>query len=359
MGEEHIEYKYKGAMQKLEGQLSQMAAQRMTAEDDFAARQKQEQERADKYRAKYESVKQHVKTLEMQKTEYTRVNEQLRQQNNQFRAMITQLQNQLRAMQNQSVPQNQMMGQADPYGQMGGAHGHGSVHSGNSDMDAMSHNMHNMANAHGHGHPHGNGNGNNPMMNDHARDPFGQGHGQAQGHGHRGQGGGLGLGGGGFGNGMNGSMRNVNEREAANVSGSMADLGAGSSLNNLNSGLVPSAQRELWGKRTKVISDKGTKKRILVEWHFVTSDGQSHTVVLQHTQDTKPKTRRMLWVDGSEKYNNKSSASSFRVEIDKDVVVVSIDQLDHYQYRLTVNNASYEDAFALWQATQQPQAQQR
>merc|ERR1712013_328562 len=359
MGEEHIEYKYKGAMQKLEGQLSQMAAQRMTAEDDFAARQKQEQERADKYRAKYESVKQHVKTLEMQKTEYTRVNEQLRQQNNQFRAMITQLQNQLRAMQNQSVPQNQMMGQADPYGQMGGAHGHGSVHSGSSDMDAMSHNMHNMANAHGHGHPHGNGNGNNPMMNDHARDPFGQGHGQAQGHGHRGQGGGLGLGGGGFGNGMNGSMRNVNEREAPNVSGSMADLGAGSSLNNLNSGLVPSAQRELWGKRTKVISDKGTKKRILVEWHFVTSDGQSHTVVLQHTQDTKPKTRRMLWVDGSEKYNNKSSASSFRVEIDKDVVVVSIDQLDHYQYRLTVNNASYEDAFALWQATQQPQAQQR
>merc|ERR1719295_1301086 len=96
--EQHVEFKYKGQVQRLETELSKMAAQRMTLEDDFAARQKQEQERADKYRAKYESVKQHVKTLQVQQTEYTRVNQQLRTQNNQFRAMITQLQNQLRAM---------------------------------------------------------------------------------------------------------------------------------------------------------------------------------------------------------------------------------------------------------------------
>merc|ERR1719445_1048027 len=111
---------------------------------------------------------------------------------------------------------------------------------------------------------------------------------------------------------------------------------------------MDSRPEELWGKSTKVISEKGSKKRVLVEWHFVTSDNQPHTVVLQHTQDTRPKTRRMLWVDGSEKYNNKSSASSFRIEIDKDVVVVSIDQLEEYQYRLTVNNASYADAFEQW-----------
>merc|ERR1719471_2835457 len=81
----------------------------LTMEDDFAQRQKQEQERADKYRAKYESVKQHVKTLEMQKTEYTRVNNELRAQNNSFRTMITQLQNQLKmiSMQQQQQPQQQ------------------------------------------------------------------------------------------------------------------------------------------------------------------------------------------------------------------------------------------------------------
>merc|ERR1719148_505331 len=124
--EEHIEFKYRGNMQKLQAEMSQMAAQQMTEADDNAARQKGEQERADKYRAKYESVKQHVKTLEMQKTEYTRVNMQLRTQNNQFRAMITQLQkdnvalqgqqnqNQPRAMPN--MPNMQMGGQ----GQMGG-----------------------------------------------------------------------------------------------------------------------------------------------------------------------------------------------------------------------------------------------
>merc|ERR1719361_2653625 len=112
-------------------------------------------------------------------------------------------------------------------------------------------------------------------------------------------------------------------------------------------------EQQLWGKTTKTISEKGSKKRVLVEWHFVTSDDQPHTVILQHTQDTRLKTRRMLWVDGSEKYNNKSSASSFRIEIDKDVVVVSIDQLEEYQYRLTVNNASYHDAFKQWQQKMQ------
>jgi len=96
--EQHVEFKYKGEMQRLLTELSKMATQRVTMEDEFGARRKAEQERADKYRAKYESVKQHVKTLEMNMTEYMRVNGQLRQQNNQFRTMITQLQNHLRAM---------------------------------------------------------------------------------------------------------------------------------------------------------------------------------------------------------------------------------------------------------------------
>merc|ERR1712048_613853 len=92
------------------------------------------------------------------------------------------------------------------------------------------------------------------------------------------------------------------------------------------------------------------KKRVLVEWHFVTSDSMPHTVVLQHTQDQKPKTRRMLWVDGSEKYNNKSSASSFRVEIDKDVVVVSIfNHVESYEYAMTMNNVTFQDALKTYE----------
>ena len=56
-------------------------------------RTKAEQEIPDQYRAKYESFK-HVKTLEAQQQEYTRVNEQLHEQNDQFRE-ITQTQMQI------------------------------------------------------------------------------------------------------------------------------------------------------------------------------------------------------------------------------------------------------------------------
>merc|ERR1712228_453585 len=231
------------------------------------------------YRAKYESVKQHVKTLEMQKTEYTRVNNELRGQNNSFRTMITQLQNQLKmiSMQQQNGQQNNRQPppqQPSNMQQQQQQQAHGQQ---NNNFNRM--------------HPQQQNGGNyNPLMN----------------------------GGGG------------------------AD----------NDDQIPQRHQQLWGKSTKTISQKGTKKRVLIEWHFVTSDSMPHTVVLQHTQDQKPKTRRMLWVDGSKKYNNKSSASSFRIEIDKDVVVVTIDQMESYQYRLTINNASYSDAFKLWEQRQ-------
>eukprot|EP01083_Nonionella_stella_P075743 206010_1 len=105
---------------------------------------------------------------------------------------------------------------------------------------------------------------------------------------------------------------------------------------------------ELWGKRTKVISEKRTKKRVLIEWHFVLQR-IPHEIAFQHTQDMKTKTRRMLWVDGTEKYNNKSSASSFRIEMDDDVIVVCIDRTEHdYQYRLTLNTLSLTNAFERW-----------
>eukprot|EP01084_Bolivina_argentea_P305535 527834_1 len=80
----------------LEERLSKMVVARITMEDDYQQRFKQEQERADEFRSRYESVKQHMKVLEMQKGEYTKVNAQLTQQNNEFRGMITQLQTQLK-----------------------------------------------------------------------------------------------------------------------------------------------------------------------------------------------------------------------------------------------------------------------
>ncbi|ETO16187.1 hypothetical protein RFI_21168 [Reticulomyxa filosa] len=74
-----------------------------------------------------------------------------------------------------------------------------------------------------------------------------------------------------------------------------------------------------------------------------------HTIVLQHTQDNKAKTRRMLWVDGGEKYNNKSTASSFRIDIDRDVVVVTIELIgNEYQYRVAINGLNYSDAYQNW-----------
>merc|ERR1712176_1282930 len=119
--EQHVEFKYKTQVKKLEEQLSKMKIDHLTVEDEFQQKQKSEQERADKYRAKYESVKQHVKTLEMQKVEYTRVNIQLRQQNNQFRGMITQLQNQLKMMSGQQngampMPQQNKLNNVPPPG---------------------------------------------------------------------------------------------------------------------------------------------------------------------------------------------------------------------------------------------------
>ena len=410
--QQHAEYQARQQLKKMEDTLSKMTVQKIQMEDDFNSRMKIEQEKADKYRAKYESVKQHVKTLEMQKSEYTRVNMQLRNQNNQFRSMITQLQNQVRNgggipngqingsgrnLQNNNGGGNELLdddnddgsndGAIGPFARMNqqqqqrnGFGGRGGPPFGRGIPPRRG------IPPHGRGHPGGpgmRGRGNpmmrgrgNPMMRGRGIPPqFGRGRGNPmmRGRGNpmmRGRGrvmppqfGGNGRGNGGP-NGQhqhassvqsmpgakqNGNNNNNNDQNGHQGSKSMVDKKISNPINNS----VYKPQRDLWGKRTKTISEKGNKKRVLVEWHFVTSDNQPHTVVLQHTQDNKPKTRRMLWVDGSEKYNNKSSASSFRIEIDKDVVVVSIDYVDsQYQYRLNINAMNYTEAFNLWKSRQ-------
>ena len=105
---------------------------------------------------------------------------------------------------------------------------------------------------------------------------------------------------------------------------------------------------DIWEKRSKVIG--GTRRRILVEWHFMTSNDESHTVILQNTESAKPRTRKMLWVDGVEKYNHKTAVSSFRIEIDKDVVIITIDKMEQYHYKLQINSLSFMDAFQSFKA---------
>ena len=118
-----------------------------------------------------------------------------------------------------------------------------------------------------------------------------------------------------------------------------------------------------WAYKIKLISKKLTKERYIIEWHFVTPENKAHTIVLQHTHDArKLKTRRMLWVDGAEKYNSKSSASSFRIELDQTVVVLSIKRnvktsnnknligKNAFNYILQIDGLSYQDAYQDWKA---------
>merc|ERR1712228_128138 len=267
------------------------------------------------YRAKYESVKQHVKTLEIQKTEYTRVNNELRGQNNSFRTMITQLQNQLKMISMQQQQNGHQNNRQPPPQQQP------SNMQQQQQQQAMKQRLMHLQQQQN-------------MLQQQNRLRQQQNKQEQQQHAHGQQNNNF--------NRMHPQQQNGGNYNPLMNGGGGAD----------NDDQIPQRHQQLWGKSTKTISQKGTKKRVLIEWHFVTSDSMPHTVVLQHTQDQKPKTRRMLWVDGSEKYNNKSSASSFRIEIDKDVVVVTIDQMESYQYRLTINNASYSDAFKLWEQRQ-------
>ncbi|ETO19428.1 hypothetical protein RFI_17804 [Reticulomyxa filosa] len=88
--------RYEKQIKELQEQLSTIEANKIDVQDQWEKRVKDNQELADKFRAKYESVKQHIKTLELQHGEYTRVNEALKKQNNEFRQMITKLQQQLK-----------------------------------------------------------------------------------------------------------------------------------------------------------------------------------------------------------------------------------------------------------------------
>lgn len=89
----HSENKQKDV---IEQQCSKMSDFIFRMENEFAKREKSAQDKADKYRAKYESVRQQVKMLEFQKSEYTKVNMKLCQQKNRFCGIIAELQQKLK-----------------------------------------------------------------------------------------------------------------------------------------------------------------------------------------------------------------------------------------------------------------------
>ena len=108
-----------------------------------------------------------------------------------------------------------------------------------------------------------------------------------------------------------------------------------------------------WKRQVNVLSQKPNQRSVMVDWSFLCpSDNGKHKVQFQHTQRPgKQRTRRLLWVDGSEKYNGVSEATSFRIEIDQSVVVVEIETSnigstnENYFYNFTIDGVTFEKAY--------------
>lgn len=107
---------------------------------------------------------------------------------------------------------------------------------------------------------------------------------------------------------------------------------------------------EAWLKNLTVVSKHHKRGRnvVLVKWHFMTKNNVLHTILLQHLQDSLTKnTLRILWIDGREKYNDKSDVNSFRIEMDDGTLVVlllpSFLTTDSTDYRLTINGEQFID----------------
>eukprot|EP00486_Rosalina_sp_Unknown_P013344 CAMPEP_0201597242 /NCGR_PEP_ID=MMETSP0190_2-20130828/193788_1 /ASSEMBLY_ACC=CAM_ASM_000263 /TAXON_ID=37353 /ORGANISM="Rosalina sp." /LENGTH=292 /DNA_ID=CAMNT_0048058119 /DNA_START=101 /DNA_END=976 /DNA_ORIENTATION=+ len=68
----------------------------------------------------------------------------------------------------------------------------------------------------------------------------------------------------------------------------------------------------LWGRKINEFPTKNGKQKI-IEWRFLTPiDNEAHTLVLQHEQiKKKKKSKRMLILDGDEKYSDKSKKTEW------------------------------------------------
>lgn len=306
--------------------LSEMMDNRSIMEDRFSKRlSKIECKIAGKYRAKYDNAKHHVHTLKLEKFESSKVNQSLRLQNNKFRSIIAQLQQRLNIskkynlilhMNHKRAVSNELsMSESDFCG----------YNKITTAVDVIKNNM---------------------RKN---RKKF---HSDFQ-----------------FKEWIAEQIRFEQDMEAGINGTNCCDgkvkkrgkryIGRQQRLHQQRKQCNRSRKQnknddDLWNKRISIISTKGNKKIILIEWNFVTvNDEQPHKIMLKHTQGkecgSSAISRRMLLVDGDEKYNKTSNADSFRIEIGNNIILISIDFFDNqYQYLLTINMLSFEEAFRLW-----------
>lgn len=115
----------------------------------------------------------------------------------------------------------------------------------------------------------------------------------------------------------------------------------------------------LWGRKMNEFPTKNGKQKI-IEWRFIATDNNSHTLVLQHEQiKKKKKSKRMLILDGDEKYSDKSKKTEWKLKLPDcaDKMQVNIENVDvnamKYKYFLKINGMAYSAVFHKWSSQQQ------
>ncbi|ETO16188.1 viral A-type inclusion protein [Reticulomyxa filosa] len=285
--------KYEKQIKDLQDQLSMIEANTLQVQDQWEKRVKDNQELADKFRAKYESVKQHIKTLELQHGEYTRVNEALKKQNNEFRQMITKLQQQLKQAKSNNAING---GSANVVGDMpnlalGIINPGVNVAESPALSDMASLNAQFLAQQEAALTQFKSNQKNDSSNNDdrkknknHSSDsltinsklqknilsdeevPKLIAPSKSVPHSHA------------YSSSKKSSLEDLSASEGVLDNDALGEGSDDQNASNLEvrkvigDPLNPQPVQEIWGRKTKTISQKGTKKRVLVEWHFVTSD---------------------------------------------------------------------------------------
>ena len=116
---------------------------------------------------------------------------------------------------------------------------------------------------------------------------------------------------------------------------------------------------------TKKMTLKPQKKRAMIEWYFVTSNDKKHKITLQHTQDNKEKTKRIISVDDNVKMQCKTKQSIFTFQVENDLVVISVQNnsnidgehqnnvvVGQYKYNFEIDGMSYQQAIQDWKKRQ-------
>eukprot|EP00483_Globobulimina_turgida_P013702 UN13728 len=110
----------------------------------------------------------------------------------------------------------------------------------------------------------------------------------------------------------------------------------------------------LWGRKKNSFATKNGQQ-VIIEWRFVSSDNMAHTLVLQHEQiKKKKKSKRMVILDGNERYSDKSKKKEFKINVPEcdDVLDVNIEchavSAMKYDYRLKINDIAYSVVFHRW-----------